>query len=134
MTPSIPVAYPTLRTYALGAHGLLMAYLLINGVGHQLHVLYKARAGTLKAGASVESLLAVGAALIIAGGIMSLTIGPLMRSTNALILPAFGAIGVAALVIAGIAYAYGFTFLGGTITLTVIDTGLLIAHAVLNRP
>jgi hypothetical protein len=133
MTTTMTLAHPTLRTYALYAHGILTAWLLVNGVGHQLHVLYKAHAGTLKPGANVDSLLAVGAGLIIAGGIMSFTMTPLMRAVSPTVLPAFGSIGLIALVLAGTAYVYGFSFLGGSIALTVIDTCLLIAHAMLNN-
>jgi hypothetical protein len=131
-TMTMSFAHPTLRSFALGAHGLLTAWLLINGIAHNAHVLYKARAGTLRPGANVEWLLAVGVGLIVAGGIMSYTMSPLMRSANPTILPALGSLGLLAAVLAGTAYVYGFTFLGGSITLGVIDLGLLIAHAMLN--
>jgi hypothetical protein len=127
----ISLAHPTLRQFAIGAHVVLAGWLLINGIAHEIHVLVKARAGTLAEHANVTSLLVVGAGLIIAGAIVAAGISPLARASS--LLPAFLGAGVLAAVVVGIALVYGTTFLGGTIAIGVIDAALLIAHAVLNR-
>jgi hypothetical protein len=128
----LPIAHPTLRQITIGAHILLAAWLVINGVAHEIHVLIKARAGTLNPHASVPSLLAVGAGLLIAGVIVSAGIAPLARHVSPSVLPAFaGAAAVAALIV-GVALTYGTTFLGGTIALGAIDAALLVAHVMLN--
>jgi hypothetical protein len=120
-----------LRTMTLGTHGFMAAWLLINGVAHQVGVLWKARAGTLRPDADVSSLLAVGAGLIIAGGVMSWTLGTLSRASAPSSLPAFAGLGVLAAVLAAVAARYGFTFLRGSIALGVINVGLLAAYAVM---
>lgn len=132
ISQSAMLAHPLLRTLAVGSHGLAALWFVGNGVGHQIHVLLKARAGTLKPGADVSSLLAVGAGLIVAGGVLSYGLGPMTRAEGASIVPAVAGVGVAAAVIAGIAVRYGFGFLSGSIVLSVIDLALLIAHAVAN--
>jgi hypothetical protein len=128
----ISLAHPTLRQFAIGAHVVLAGWLLINGIAHQIHVLVKARAGTLAEHANVTSLLLVGAGLIIAGAIVAAGISPLARASNPSPLLAFLGAGVLAAVVVGIALVYGTTFLGGTIAIGVIDAALLIAHAALN--
>lgn len=133
MTTSTPFEHPKLRAAAIGVHGVLTAWLLANGVGHEVQVIYKAYAGTLRPGAHVGSLLAVGAGLIGAGGFMAFTRKPLARAENPSVLPALASLGGVVVVVGGIAYVYGFTFLGGTIALSVIDTGLLVAHTLLNK-
>src|SRR5262245_39643898 len=125
-------AHPTLRKATIGAHVLLSAWLVINGIAHQIHVLIKAYQGTLKPGADVSSLLAVGAGLLVAGALASYGIGPLARPVNASLVPAFLSTALLALVLLAIARVYGTTFLGGTIVLGVLDLVLLTAHAVLN--
>jgi hypothetical protein len=125
-------AHPMLRKAAIGAHVLLAAWLLINGVAHQVHVLIKAYQGTLKPGADVSSLLAVGAGLIVAGALASYGIGPLARPANPSLVPAFLSAALLALVLVAIARVYGMTFLGGSIALGLLDVALLTAHAVLN--
>ena len=128
----LSLAHPTLRHFAIGSHVVLAAWLLINGVAHEISVLVKARAGTLNEHANVPSLLAVGAALVIAGAIVAAGIAPLARASSPSTRTALlGACALAAAVI-GIAVAYGTTFLGGTIAIGVIDAALLIAHAALN--
>lgn len=130
---ALPIAHPTLRQITIGAHGVLAAWLLINGVAHEIGVVVKARAGTLNPHASVPSLLAVGAGLLLAGAVVTAGIAPLARSSNPSLLPAFlGSATLAGFVIAT-AIAYGTTFLGGTIALGAVDAALLLAHALLNR-
>ena len=110
----------------------LAGWLLINGIAHEISVVVKSRAGTLNEHANVPSLLAVGAALIVAGAIVAAGISPLARSASPSTLPAFVGAGALAVVVAGIALAYGTTFLGGTIAIGVIDAALLVAPAALN--
>jgi hypothetical protein len=130
----LSVAHPLLRNMAIGAHVVLAAWLLINGVGHQAHVLWKAYAGTLRPDAEVSSLLAVGAGLMIVGALVSFSIAPLARLLAPSVTPALLAAGALAFVIVGIALKYGTTFLGGTIAVGLLDVGLLVAHAALNAP
>jgi hypothetical protein len=127
------LAHPLLRTLAVGVHGFAALWFVGNGVAHQIHVLIKARADTLKPGADVSSLLAVGAGLIIAGGVASYGLGPLTRATAPSIVPALLGVGVAAAVIAAIAAKYGFMFLSGSILISTLDLALLLAHATANR-
>lgn len=132
-TMALPVSHPLLRTATLGVHGFVAAWLLVNGVAHQVGVIVKARGGTLKPGADVSSLLAVGAGLIIAGGLSSWSLGPLWRAESPSSVPAFAGIGVLAAVIALTAMAYGFTFLRTSIALCVIDLAFVAAHTALNK-
>lgn len=120
---------PWIRSLALGVHGFFTAWLLVNGVGHQVGVLWKAHAGTLRPDADVSALLAVGAGLIVAGGALSFSLGPLSRPIAPSSLPAFAGLGVLAAVLAATAIRYGFTFLRGSIALGVIDLGVLAAFA-----
>jgi hypothetical protein len=128
----LPIAHPALRTAAIGAHVALAGWLLLNGVGHQAHVLWKNYRGTLRADHDLSSLLLVGAGLLVAGAVVSWSVAPLSRAAGASTLPAFLGTGLLALVLAAIARAYGTTFLGGTITLGLIDLALLGTHAALN--
>jgi len=130
-TVSATFSNPMLRSVTLGVHGFVAAWLVVNGFAHQAHVLWKARAGTLRPGADVSSLLAVGAGLIIAGGVMSWTLAPLSRASAPTSAPAFAGLALFAAVIAATAVRYGFTFLRGSIALWVIDVGLCAAYALM---
>jgi hypothetical protein len=131
---NLPAAYPVLRQVTIGAHVLLAAWLVINGVAHQIGVLVKANAGSLREGASVPSLLAVGAGLLAAGVLVTYSVWPLARAASPSLTPAFLGAGLVAAVTIGIAMVYGTMFLSGTIALGVLDLALLIAHAALNSP
>ena len=132
MTQLPLIAHPTLRQFTIGAHAVLAAWLLINGVAHEIGVMVGARAGTLSPHASVPSLLVVGAGLIVAGAAVAAGIAPLARASGSALWSAFAGVATLALVITGTALAYGTTFLRGTIALGVLDAALLIAHKVLN--
>jgi hypothetical protein len=108
----------TLRKVAIGVHLFIAGWMLLNGVGHQIQVLWKAQHGTLKPEANVTSLLVVGAALLAVSAVFSVTAWPL---TRAQVWPALAALGFFVAVIAGIAYEYGFTFLAGSIVLASLD-------------
>lgn len=127
-------AFPLLRRAALGAHGLLTAWLLINGVAHEIGVVVKANAGTLRPDASVPSLLLVGAGLVLTGIFAAFGVAPLARAAGPSALPAFLGLASLAVVIALIAMEYGFTFLGGTIAVGLLDLVLVTAHVTLNAP
>jgi hypothetical protein len=127
---AVDLAYPLLRRVALGFHLFVGGWLLLNGVGHQAHVLWKAQAGTLHADANLTSLLGIGAGLLVAGALFTWAYAPLTRGGS--VLPAFGGIAFLGVMLAVIASRYGFTFLGGSITLGLLDAGLLAAHAVAN--
>jgi hypothetical protein len=60
---------------ALWARVVLAAYLVINGLLHNIAVVWKARAGTLPEGANVPSLLPIGAALRVAGAGIARSLG-----------------------------------------------------------
>jgi FtsH-binding integral membrane protein len=126
------MAHPLLRQVAVGVHLFVAGWMLLNGVAHQIGVLWKAQAGTLKDGASVPSLLMVGAALVAVGVVFGLTLPALRRAVDPSAVPALLGVGFLGLVIAGIASVYGFTFLTGSITLAVLDGGLLLAHHLMN--
>lgn len=113
---------------SFGVHGLVAAWLVVNGVAHQIGVLWKANAGTLREGASVPSLLTVGAGLLIAGAVHSWTLGGLWAPRPSVV-PAFAAVALLALVVGATAAAYGFTFLRGTIALGVLDLVMLTTLA-----
>lgn len=121
--------HPGLRRAAIAAHVLLAAWLLINGVAHEIGVLLKAQDGTLAPHAGVPGLLAVGAGLIVGGAAIAWSAVPLARSAAPTPLPAFLGVGLVALVLGGIGLAYGPRFLGGSIAFTLIDAALLAAHA-----
>src|SRR5437868_6811457 len=87
MTSSLVFASSVHRTAAI-AHAVATGYLLINGVGHQAGVLWKARAGTLAGRHSLGELLAIGAALIVMGGLFSLSLGPLLSASRPTVAPA----------------------------------------------
>jgi hypothetical protein len=124
MISSFPV---TLHRAAVGVHTLLAAYLVVNGAAHQGAVLWKARAGTLPAGAHLASLLAVGSGLLVAGAAISFSIAPLVASGKPQVLPALAAALLFAGIIAAIAHRYGFRFLMGSITLCALDIAVLAA-------
>jgi hypothetical protein len=124
--------HPSLRQAAMGVHLFVAGWMLLNGVGHQLGVLWKAHAGTLKAGSSVPSLLAIGVALVAVGVVFVLTMPALRRAVEPSVAPALLGVGFFGLMIAGIASVYGFAFLGGSMALAVLDASLLVAHHVAN--
>jgi hypothetical protein len=127
------LAHPLLGKGAVAAHLVLAAYLLVNGLAHQIGVLWKWRAGTLAPGADLSSLLAVGAGLLIAGAAASWSVAPLLReSAAASVVPAVASVAVLAAVLALTAAAYGFTFLRGSIALAALDLALLVAHGLAN--
>jgi hypothetical protein len=128
----VSLPHPGLRRAAIAAHVLLAAWLLINGVAHEIGVVVKAQAGTLSPHAGVPGLLAVGAGLIVAGAAIGWSALPLARSAAPSPLPAFLGAGLLAAVLGGIGLAYGPRFLGGSIALAVVDVALLAAHAALN--
>jgi hypothetical protein len=70
------------------AHTVASGYLLINGFGHQAAVLWKARAGTLAGRHSLGELLAIGAALLVLGGLFSASLAPLLSSSRPSAMPA----------------------------------------------
>jgi hypothetical protein len=129
----VDLAHPLLRRITLGFHLFAGGWLLLNGVGHQAHVLWKARAGTLHHDADLSSLLGIGVGLMVAGALFTWAYAPLSAAaTRASVLPAFGGIAFLGVLLGVIASRYGFTFLGGSIALGVVDAGLLAAHALAN--
>ena len=130
-TSALPAA---LLRATVGVHLLTTAWLLVNGFAHEVHVLIKARAGTLRGGpTSLEPLLTVGAGLLLAGAAYAWSSGALLRAPA----PSLGPTAVSAVVLAGVLIAvasrYGFTFLGGSIALGVVDAALLAACALQGR-
>jgi len=69
-------------------------------------------------------------ALVAVGGVFVLTLPALRRAVEPSVVPALLGVGFLGLVIAGIASVYGFTFLGGSMALAVLDAALLVAHHV----
>lgn len=116
----------TIGRLAIGTHGFVAVWLVVNGIAHQIGVLWKSHAGTLRPDASVPALLAVGAGLVISGGVHSWGLGGLLADRPA-VGPALAGVGVLALVVAGTAAAYGFTFLRGTIVLAVVNLIAVVA-------
>jgi hypothetical protein len=114
--------------FALVTHGILAVWLLGNGVAHQIGVLLGASRGTLRSGADVDALLAVGAGLIVAGALVSWSIASLWRGSGTF---ALGSIGVLALVVLAIAAKYGWGFLGGTSLVATVDLVALGGFAAL---
>jgi hypothetical protein len=132
METAIAIAHPLLRKLTIGTHLFVAGWILLNGVAHSVQVLYKAQKGTLAAHHDLTSLLLVGAGLIVAAAALSLGAPALMRAVQPSIVPALAGLGVFGVVIAGTAAVYGFTFLGGSITLFTIDLALLAAHRAMN--
>lgn len=116
----------TIPRAALILHLVTTGWLLLNGTAHTAQVLWKARAGTLTHGASsVESLLAVGAGLLVAGAAYAYSAGGLMRSPVPSYLAAFLSWALLMAVIAAIARRYGFMFLGGTLLFAMMHLALI---------
>jgi len=116
--------------FALWVHGIAAVWLATNGIAHQIAVLWKSHAGTLREGASVPGLLAVGAGLVIAGGVHSWGLGALSAARPSVV-PALVGVAVLGAVVAATAVAYGFTFLRGTIAIGVLDLVALLGMALL---
>jgi len=128
----LDIAHPVLRRVAIGTHLFVAGWMLINGVAHQIGVLYKMNQGTLSPAHAPGPLLLVGAGLIAAAIALSLGAPALLRSAAPSVLPAFGGLAVLGGVIAAVAATYGFTFLGGSIALFTLDALALAAHRFLN--
>lgn len=133
MDPStaLELAHPLLRRAALGLHDFAAGWILLNGAAHQAGVLWKFHAGTLAHRAELPSLLAIGAGLMVTGAVLSWTLAPLALARSS-VLPAVLGLGLLGLVLGLTAARYGFTFLWGSITLGLVDLGVLAAHAVAN--
>jgi hypothetical protein len=114
----------------VGVHALASLWILVMGALHQIAVLIKYWRGTLPEPQHLGSLLAVGSGLIVAGGLMTAAIAPLLRGSTAPALLSVLALGG---VIAAIAAHYGFRFLGGSIAWGSIDL-LLLGIAMLIVP
>lgn len=128
----VAFAHPTLRSAAIGMHAFISGWMVLNGVAHQVGIIWKAQHGTLRHDANVTSLLAIGMGLIAAGAVLSWGVGPLLRLGAPSVLPALLGVAVLGGVIAAVAMGYGFTFLMGSITLGTLDLCLLLAHRVAN--
>jgi uncharacterized protein (DUF697 family) len=132
METTLSVAHPLLRRAAIGIHCFAAGWMLLNGVAHQVGVLYKAHAGTLAPQHAPGPLLWVGAGLIAAALALGFGAPALFRPGTPFVLPAFGGLVVLGGVIAAVAAHYGFTFLGGSIALFTLDALALGAHRLLN--
>lgn len=117
-----------LHRIALGTHALLAVWLLVNGVAHQLGLLLGAWRGTLRHPEDLGPMLAVGAGLLVAGSLASWSLADLARGATTF---ALGSLVALAIVVVMIAARYGWTFLGGTVALGLVD---LLALAALARP
>jgi len=115
-----------MQKVALGVHGFIAGWILINGVAHIVGVLWKARAGTLSPHLELGSLMWVGAGLLAAGTLLAVSWPALARGSY--LLP-FGGVLVLGAVIAAIAHGYGFAFLGGSMVLFGLDLAVLLTHA-----
>lgn len=113
---------PTLLRITIGVHAVLAVWLLVNGAAHQIGVLYGAWRGTLRHPADLEALLAVGAALLVAGALVSWSLAGLARGATGFALTSVAMLAAIVLLIAG---RFGWTFLGGTTLLCVVDLVLL---------
>jgi hypothetical protein len=122
------VLAPPFHRFALVTHAILAVWLLGNGVAHQIGVLVGAWRGTLRSGADVDALLAVGAGLLLAGALVSWSIAGLSRGATTF---AMVSVGVLALVVLAIAAKYGWGFLGGTSVIGVVDLVALSGFALL---
>ncbi|HVE87657.1 MAG TPA: hypothetical protein VND93_32590 [Myxococcales bacterium] len=132
MDTALAAAHPLLRRAAIGVHLFAAGWMLINGVAHEIGVLYKAQHGTLSPAHAPGPLLWVGAGLIAAAAALGLGAPALFRPGTPSVLPAFGGLVVLGGVIAAVAAQYGFTFLGGSIALLAVDAAVLAAHRLLN--
>jgi len=132
MDTVLEIAHPVLRRVAIGTHLFVAGWMLINGVAHNIAVLYKMNQGTLAPSHEPGPLLWLGAGLIAAAVALSLGAPALFRPGVPSILPAFGGLAVLGGVIATMAATYGFTFLGGSIALFTLDALALAAHRILN--
>jgi hypothetical protein len=132
MEIALSVAHPLLRRATIGIHLFVAGWMLLNGVAHQIGVLYKVQQGTLAAHHAPGPLLWVGAGLIAAALALGFGAPALFRPGTPSVLPAFGGLAVLGGVIAVVAAQYGFTFLGGSIALFTLDALALAAHRALN--
>jgi hypothetical protein len=132
METTLSIAYPLLRKAAIGVHLFAAGWMLLNGVAHQIGVLYKAQQGTLAPSHAPGPLLWVGAGLIAAALALGAGAPSLLRPGAPSVLPAFGGLAVLGGVIAAVAAQYGFTFLGGSIALLSLDAMVLLAHRLMN--
>jgi len=132
METTLSIAHPLLRKTAIGLHLFAAGWMLLNGVAHQVGVLYKAHQGTLAPQHAPGPLLWVGAGLIAAALALGAGAPALLRTGAPAVLPAFGGLAVLGGVIAAVAAQYGFTFLGGSIALLTLDALALAAHRLLN--
>jgi hypothetical protein len=116
--------------WVLGAHAVVGSWLLLSGAGHQLQVLYKAWRGTLGR-PDLSGLLAVGAGLLAAGAAVTWSLAPLSQSAR--VTPALLSL-VALFGVLGLVYVgYGARFLGGSLTLGLIDAIGLLSFALLAK-
>lgn len=120
-----------LHRIALGVHGFLAVWLLVNGVAHQLGVLIGAWRGTLRQPEDLAALLAVGAGLLVVGALVSWSLASLIRGVAG---PSLAALFVLVPVVLLIAARYGWGFLGGTTLIAVFDLLALGALAASDRP
>jgi predicted phage tail protein len=114
---------------AVVSHGLLAAWLLVNGVAHTASVLAKANAGTLRAGASVASLSLVGAGLTLAGVFAAVSAVALFRHRASThgggLRSAWASLAGVAAVLTGVGVAYGAGTLGGSVLWMTADAAVL---------
>jgi hypothetical protein len=115
------------NTLVVGAHAVLAVWLLINGVAHQIGLLYGAWRGTLRHAGDLEAMLAVGVGLLVAGALVSWSLPALARGSAGF---ALVALALLAGVVLAIATRFGWTFLGGTTALALIDLALLLVALV----
>lgn len=133
VTPGSAVAYPLLRKLSVASQYVLAGYFLLNGVGHQLHVLWKAHHGTLKPGASAPALLLVGAGLLAIGTAASLAVPWVRAGGVAGAVAQSGVVLLAAAVIGAIWSVYGPTFLVGSTFFTATAAVILVLDLIANR-
>jgi hypothetical protein len=122
---------------AIVSHGLLAAWLLVNGVAHTVSILAKANAGTLRAAASVSGLTMVGAGLTVAGLLVAMSTRALFRNRastrSASLWGAWGSLAAVAAVLTAVGVAYGAGTLSGSLLWTSADAAVL-AIATLQPP
>lgn len=117
--------------FAVGTHAVLAVWLLVNGVAHQIAVMIAAWRGTLRHPEDLDGLLLTGAGLLVAGALVSWSLAGLARGATGLALAGLGAL---ALVVAIMAMRYGWTFLGGTTVLGVLDLVAVLLVAIVVTP
>lgn len=105
--------------FVIGVHAVASAWILLNGAGHQLHVLWKAWRGTLAKPEELGALLWIGAGLLLAASLMTGTLGLLARPGRVLpaVLSVFVLLGVLSLTW----LHYGPRFLTGSFTIAFAD-------------